>query len=124
MTLEEIILNIIFFLVVFFIVFLVNYYIFCKDRKNKKVIDKQTSIDNYLISRFKLNVEVINLKMMNFHTSIINAFIISFVSTTVTIVNLNLGFQFLISFILLFTLIYSIYEIYGRHLRKKYKKNT
>lgn len=122
MNLEDILFNIVFFLSTFFIIFLLNYYLLCKDRKGKKKIDKVTSIDMYLITRFKLNEKLINLKMMNFHTSIINSFIIAFVSTTVNILDVHIAIKLSISFVLLFALIYAIYEIYGRHLKKKESK--
>ncbi|MBR1416199.1 MAG: hypothetical protein IJ572_00070 [Bacilli bacterium] len=122
MSFEDILFNVIFFLVLFLVVFLVDFFIISKDKKGKNKIDKITSIGNYLISRFNLDDKNINLKILNFHISIINAFIISFVSTTVCITNLNIGISLLISFVLLFALIYSIYEIYGRFLKKKYGK--
>ena len=51
--------------------------------------------------------------------SIIDAFIISFVTTFITIIKLDTIWQILIGFVLLFVLIYAFYEIYGRHLINK-----
>ena len=61
--------------------------------------------------------------------SIMNAFIISFVATFITAIEIGTIWQMLIGFILLFGLIYSFYEIYGRHLvnqekRKEEKKDV
>ena len=122
MNLENILLNIIFFLVVFFIIFLCDFFIFSKEKSKNKKIEKMTSQDLYIIKKFDLNDKLINLKKLNFHISIINAFIIAFVSTTISITDFNIGIQMVISFVLLFGLIYSLYEIYGRIMKKKYGK--
>ena len=50
---------------------------------------------------------------------ILDAFIISFVGTFITILPVKFGWQFLIGFVLLFALIYALFEIYGRHLVNK-----
>ena len=116
--------EVIFFLIVFFVVFLVHYYILSFDRKKKKKIIKMTSMDLYIIKRFKIDEKLVNLKTLNFHMSIIDAFIISFVSTTLDITNFKMTIKFAISFVLLFGLIYSLYEIYGRWLKKYIDRNN
>ena len=122
MNIESIILNIIFFLVVFLIIFLCDFYIISKNKKRGKKTEKLTSQDLYIIKKFDLDEKILNLRKLNFHISLINAFIISFVSTTVIITDFNIGIQMAISFVLLFGLIYSLYEIYGRHIKKIYGK--
>src|SRR5574344_379623 len=121
MNIYDILFNLIFFLVVFLIVFLISFHFICrsrstKDKKTKKRIkgtDKLTTEGMYLISRFNLDDKLVNLHMMNFYISIITAFIISFVATTVSLIKVNVVVQLLIGFVLLFALIYAIYEIYG-----------
>ena len=54
--------------------------------------------------------------------SLIDAFIMAFTASFITALPVNTVFQMLIGFVLLFALIYALYEIYGRHLVKKYKK--
>ena len=122
MSLEDILLEIIFFLAVFLVVFLVYYYVLCFDRKKKKKIAKVTSMDLYVIKKFNLDETKVNIKRLNFHESIINAFIISFVSVTLDVTSFHIGIKFAIAFALLFGLIYSIYEIYGRQLKKRIGK--
>lgn len=125
-----IITNIIFFLLVFIIVFLVDFYFIAKNRPKRKkgskekvkVTDRLTTEGMYLMSRFNLDDKKVNLHMLDFHISIINAFIIAFVSTGISLINVNVIFQLLIGFVLLFALIYAIYEIFGRHLKKKWGK--
>lgn len=116
--------NIIFFLVIFILVFLVNYFFICKSKKNKKgkKVDRLTTEGQYLIARFNLDDKKINLTKLNFHISIMNAFIISFVSTFVSLVSNNLLIQLSVGFALLMGLIYAIYELYGRHIKKKWGK--
>ena len=94
--------ELIFFLVVFFIIFLIHYYVICFDRKKKKKIAKMTSMDLYIIKKFNIGEDKINLKTLNFHMSIIDAFIMAFVSTTLDITDFHIGIKFAISFVLLF----------------------
>lgn len=122
MNIENILLNIIFFLVVFFIIFIADFYFISKEKGKKRKVEKMTSQDLYIIKKFDLDEQRISLKILNLHISIINSFIIAFVSTTVSITNFNIGIQMAISFVLLFGLIYSLYEIYGRIMKKKYGK--
>lgn len=122
MNIETILLNLIFFLSVFLIIFLVDFYIISKEKNKKRKIEKMTSQDLYIIKKFDLDDKIINLRKLNFHIAIINAFIIAFVSTTISITDFNIGIQMAISFVLLFGLIYSLYEIYGRYMQKRYGK--
>ena len=122
MTLENILLNVIFFMVVFLIIFIVDFYIISKEKNKNKKIEKMTNQDLYIIKKFDLDDTKINLRKLNFHISIINGFIIAFVSTVVSITNFHIGVQLAISFVLLFGLIYSLYEIYGRYMKKRYGK--
>ena len=120
MTIEYILLNTIFFMSVFLIIFIVDFYIISKEKNKKKKIEKMTSQDVYIIKKFDLDSERISLRQLNFHISIINAFIIAFVSTVVSITDFHIGVQLAISFVLLFGLIYSLYELYGRYMKKRY----
>ena len=115
-------------LFVFIAVFLVNFlWIFKrgyqnikkqkKKKKNKKLEDFVGL--SYLIPKFKLDINKMNLNYVFFIVSLINAFIISFVFMVVTIIPWNVGFSMLLGFVLLFGLIYALYEIYGRILVKK-----
>ena len=122
MTLENILFNLIFFMIVFLIIFLADFYVISKVKSKKKKIERMTSQDLYIIKKFDLDETRINLRQLNFHISIINAFIIAFVSTIVSITEFHIGVQLAISFVILFGLIYSLYELYGRHMKKKYGK--
>lgn len=124
MPLEMILLNIIFFMCVFLLIFIIDFYIVSKEKVKNRKIEKMTSQDLYIIKKFDLDDKLINLRQLNFHISIINSFIISFVSTIICITDFHISLQIAISFVLLFGLIYSLYEIYGRHLQKKIGKKN
>ena len=112
-------------LAVFIVVFLINYLVVFKLRykntgKKKKKKDLQSYIGfSYLIPKFNLDKDKIDINYMFFCISLINAFIIAFVFMIVYIIPWSYPFRMIVGFVLLFGLIYSLYEIYGRHLVKK-----
>lgn len=109
-----------FFLVLFIIFFTIFYVINFRKVKSKK-FDNIREI-NDVIKRFKINKKKINYKKEIIYISLINSFIVSSVGTFVTCLNIPQVFQLAIGFVLLLALIYSLYELYGRHLRKKTKE--
>ncbi len=116
---NELIMSVICFIATNVLVFLVLLII-----NNKKIKSNKNNISelNYLINKFKLNKNKMNLKKVVLMIDVINAFIIAFVATVIYIIPLKLFLQLSIGFVLLMILIYSIYEIYGRHLNKKWGK--
>lgn len=115
------------------IIFLVDYFLINKrklklinnkgiTKKGKKKKVKTIGEIDYLISKFKLNPQTLNKDKIIFWISIINSFIISIVSSIIMLMPFKIMWQMLIAFVLLFGLIYSLYEIYGRHLKKLEKK--
>ena len=122
---EKILLNVLFFMALMFIVFFVDYYFIMRRRlkeKSKKKKEQMMEIV-YLTSKFNLDKNKIHYKPVLLWCALINGFIISLVSTIIVNIKLHMMWQLLIGFVLLFALIYAIYEIYGRHLvRKGWKK--
>ena len=121
-----------FFGVLYILVFLVNYFIINKRKynlmfkksknakKNKKKKDvKEFGEINYLVGKFNLDKKKIDYKSTILWTAVINAFIISFVSTVISAIPAHTIWQLLVGFVLIFALIYALYEIYGRILVKK-----
>lgn len=88
-----------------------------KKKKNRKLEDFIGL--SYLIPKFNLDINKMNLNYVFFMVSLIDAFIISFVFMVVTIIPWDVGFSMLLGFVLLFGLIYALYEIFGRILVKK-----
>lgn len=118
----DILSNIIFFLITFICMFLFDLLFLCSKKTKKKRTYRLTSEGIYLIKRFDLDDKKVNIKKLDFHISIINAFIISFVSVTISLIKSNIIIEFSIGFVMLLLLIYSIYEIYGRYIEKEWKK--
>ena len=114
--------NILYFLIIFLLVFIIDFYLLSSKKENKKRVDKMTNQADFIIRRYNLDMSKFSLRKLNFHISIINGFIISFVATTISLVKTSMTIQLLIGFVMMFALIYSIYEIYGRQLKKKYSK--
>lgn len=125
-------LSLILFILIFIIVFLVDY-LFIKRKylkringkgKRKKKKNNELIELSYLVGKFNLDKNKLPLKKVLMISSIINALIISLVSIVVMLIKVNYIIQLMIGFVLLISLIYSLYEIYGRFLVKKgYGKN-
>ena len=110
-----------FFLVVFFLVFIVIY--IANLRKVKK--EKYDTIGeiNYVIKKFKLDKKKINYKKEIRMIALLDSIIIASVGTFVTSLDIMIILQLGLGFVLLFALIYSLYEIYGRHLTNKIRRD-
>jgi len=125
--------SLIIFLVLFIIIFIVEYFFINKrklkllnsngtTKKGKKKKVKNISEIEYLVAKLKLDKKKLNKENMILWISIINSFIISIVSSVIIIFPIKLMWQLLIAFVLLFGLIYSLYEIYGNYLKRKEDK--
>ncbi len=111
--------DLLFFLIVFLLVYIINYLSYIKKIKKGKKLE----LVDYLVIRFKLSPKKIKARKMVLTISLINAFIISLVTTFITMLKISFIWQFMIGFVLVFALIYSLYEIYGRFLvNKGYRK--
>ena len=121
------------FIALFIIVFLVDYFLINKKKlnliknkgvtkKGKKKKIKSISEVDYLSAKFKLDPKQLNLDKAIVVISLINAFIISIVSSIVMLMPFAIMWQLIVAFALLFGLIYALYEIYGRHLKQKEEK--
>lgn len=121
------------FIVLFVIVFVVDYFLInkrklnliknkgiTKKRKKKKI--KSISEIDYISLKFKLDSKRLDMDKMIIVISLINAFIISVVSSVVMLMPFAIMWQLIVAFALLFGLIYALYEIYGRHLKHKEEK--
>ena len=127
---NEYLLSVYIFIALFSIVFVVDYFLINKRKlnliKNKGVTKKgkRKKIKNisevdYLSAKFKLDTKKLDMDKMIIVISIINAFIISIVSSVIMLMPFAIMWQMIIAFALLFGLIYALYEIYGRHLKHK-----
>ncbi len=137
---NEIIYNLIFFIVVFLMVYIFCYYIAgnikvpkeknkykttSKGNKGKKEKPfKYTNEGKLMIIRYNLDEKKVDYQELLRWTSFCNAFIISLTSTIICNIPLKMYYQLAIGFVILFGLIYSIFEIVGRHLNKKWGKEN
>ena len=112
---SEILFNIFMFLIFFLIIFIITYFMNLSKYKKKKSIGEI----KYLINKFNLDEKKLKKRQMILWVSIIDAFIISFVGTFIFMLPIDYVWKFLAGFVLLFALIYALFEIYGRHLVKK-----
>lgn len=121
--------DILFFLIVWILIFLIDYFFMLKP-KIKKVKNEQTKKNGkkvdimeitYLTTKFNIPKQHLLKNYVCLWIAFLNAFIISFVSTFITALPIKMIFQIMIGFVLLIVLIYAIYEIFGRMLKKKVK---
>lgn len=120
---EKIIINVIYFVVSYLIIFLLYSLVINRKKKSYKDATKQMDI-LYLVNKFKLNTKKTKYNTLKWITNIINPLIISITFIIVTnIKSFILGIM--IGFLVIMMLIYSIYEIIGRILKKKeFDKNV
>lgn len=117
---EKVLTNLIFFFVLTLLIFLLDYFVVFKKRlKSKKIKNTDILEISYLIGKFQLDSNKILYKPLSLYCALINGFIISFTVTVISNIKVHMIFQLLIGFVMLFGLIYSVYEIYGRILIKK-----
>ena len=106
-----------FFVVLFLIIFIINYiFDYLKIKKNKT---ENIMLISYVCNKFKVDKNKINYKKELKWMTLINSFIISSVGTFVAWLDTYIIVQLGLGFVLLFLLIYALYEIYGRHLVRK-----
>ena len=129
--------NLIFFIIVFLMVYIFCYYIAGrikvpkeknKDKnagKGKKQRPfKYTNEGKLMVIRYNLDEKKVDYQELLKWTSFCNASVISLTCTIISNIPLKMYFQLAIGFIILFALIYSIFEIVGRHLNKKWGKEN
>ncbi len=116
---EDFLANFFWFSIFFILIFIVYFFLLRYKLKKKKY----SSIGEvgYLIRKFSLDTRKLDYWKMIIPISLMNAFIISFTATFVMMLPLEMIWQLMIGFVLVFALIYALYEIYGRHLAKKYR---
>lgn len=117
---KEYIMLLIWFLLTYVVVFIV-FNIINRLRIKKKVYDSSLELV-YLINHFNLKLDVKKQIKIIKMTTVINAFIIAIVANIIYLIPLHYVLQLMIGFVLLIILIYSVYEIYGRILKKKWGK--
>lgn len=108
-----------------FITVLLIYLLFInkKFRKEYKEGKEQVEI-YYLVKRFKLDMKITKYKTIKLIVSILNSFIVAFTFTVIINLKIKYAYKLMVAFLIMFILIYSLYEITGRILKKKELKNN
>ena len=114
---KDILVGIYVYIFIFIVIFLVTFIMDLLKIKKKKI--KKIGEVQYLVNKFKLDINKINYKRTCLIISLINAFIIATVTLIIFVIDTAMTLQLLVGFVLLFSLIYVMYEIYGRILIKK-----
>jgi len=120
---QRIIVGLIYFIIVYLISFLLYILFLNRKRKNYKEGKKQMEIE-YLVKRFNLDMRKTKYNTLKWSTTLLNPLIIA--TTFVAVISIDsLLLSLLVGFIIMVSLIYAIYEILGRTLKKKEgKKNV
>ncbi len=110
-----------FFVVLFLLVFVAIYVHNLRKVKKKK----QDTIGelNYVVKKFKLDKKRINYKKEIRVVALLDSLIIASVGTFVTSLEIAIFLQLGLGFILMLALIYALFEIYGRHLVNKLRRD-
>ncbi len=109
-----------FFCLIFLLIFIITYGNNYRKVKKKK-FDSIKELNDIAV-RFKIDKKKINYKKEIKYITFINSFIIASVGTFVTCLDIMIILQLALGFVLLLALIYSLYEIYGRYLAKKIRR--
>jgi len=104
--------------ILFFIGFLIFYLLYYKYTKKEYSKLKDGDYIKLFIARYDLDVRKTKFKTILKVVAFNNSFILAVVTTLVLYIK-GYMLKILISFVLIFILIYSLYEITGRYLKKK-----
>lgn len=105
----------------FFFLVLIIYLVFINRRKRTYSRLKKNDPVKLFIARYDLDVRKTSYKKILNITAIINSFIISFASTLILFID-NILWAFLVCFVVVFALIYILYELAGKTLKRKEKE--
>lgn len=109
--------KLIWFLIVFIVIYFF-YFIFIICRK-KKLEKFKTSVEvQFMVKKFKLNLDKLNIKLLAHLIALSNALIISITFTIVEFFD-NIILKLMVAFVTLIFLILVIYSILGKILKKK-----
>lgn len=114
--------NLFIFLISFVVIFLIYFFVFYLYGLKKKKIKNSMQVE-LILTRQNLKKKDINEKVIGIIICLVDAFIISISGTVATCLNINYVWQILIGFAMLMGLIFSLYEIIGRIIKRKCKKN-
>lgn len=108
--------------IVFYFILYIGFKLLFGHRIKKEKYEKLTEV-NYFVKKFKLDKSKIRYKSFYKGITIVNSLIIAFVATLIMYLDMkweiNYFIELFIGFIIIFLMMYSLYEIYGKILKKK-----
>lgn len=108
------------FVCIFLLIFIIYNIFINKNKKDYKRLKKNDMI-YYFIKRYDLNMKKTKYKDVLLIVTLINSFIISF--CTVLVLNIeSIIISIIVCFIVIMVLLYSLYEIIGKTLKRKEEK--
>lgn len=119
---NEIILNMIMFIVSYIVFLLIYIFLVNRKRREYKEGKKQAEV-SYIINKFKLDMRITKYNKLKWILTFINPLIISITYIIVTNVN-SIVLGSIIGFITMLLLVYSSYEIIGRILKRKEERKN
>jgi len=100
--------------VIIFVIYLVVYFI----RRTSGTLYKSKDVE-LICAKFNLKKKNLDLNRLCLLTALVNSLIISITGTICTSVDLDYIWELAIGFVMLMGLIYIIYTLLGRYLKKK-----
>ena len=101
-----------------FLLALIVYFVFVNKNRREYSKLKDNNIVKNFIAKYNLDMRKTKYKSVLNTLSVINSFILSFCTTLM--LHLKVGYwKYVVVFLVIMALIYSLYEIAGRHYRKK-----
>ena len=110
------------FVFAFSIVMLIYIFFINRGRKEYKEGKKITEIE-FLVKKYNLDMRKVKYNKLKWTVTIVNSFIVASTSTIISVIDSPV-WQILVGFIILFALIFAIYEIIGRLFARKGSKNN
>lgn len=110
------------FILIFLIVLIVSFVFINKKKKSYSKLKKTDAIKMF-IARYNIDVRKISYKKILNVVTLISSFIISFASTLVLYID-SILWAILVCFVVTLLLIYTLFEIAGRTLKKMEEKKN
>ena len=106
-----------------FLLVLIIYLVFINKRKSTYSKLKKNDYIRLFIARYNLDVRKTKYKTILTVAAFINSFILAFTAVLTLKID-NFFYKILVCFVVVFSLIYALYELAGRILKKKEGKNN
>ena len=107
--------------IAFFAIILIVYLVFVNKKKKDYSKLKKNDLFKIFIARYDLDMRKHEYKKVLLLYTIVKAFIISFTAALIMSIK-SLIWKALIAFIVIFVLIYALFELLGRYLKKREEK--